>query len=95
MEWNDANKKLKKKVNNLYRVIRNAEAELERVREEDCEHPEYEKCNYMWAPGHIYKDASVCTVCGKLLKTKHEMDWDETYTSSDTTSVYPGLDSDK
>ena len=61
--------KLKRKVDNLYRVIKNADAELERVRKEDCRHPQTETVNYAWAIGHVMPDTEVCVVCGEVKPT--------------------------
>jgi len=62
-------RELKKRVESCYEKIRSSEKELEQIREKECKHPQSEKVNYMWAPGHIMPDTTVCSICGKVLKT--------------------------
>ena len=60
--------KIKDKVQKAYNAIKKAEEDLELLRKV-CEHPETEECNYQWGgPGHIVP-ATMCSVCGKVLKT--------------------------
>jgi hypothetical protein len=58
---------LKTQVEHCYTMIKTFEKELERIRKEECKHPQTEKVNYMWAPGHIEPNTSVCTVCGEII----------------------------
>ena len=52
-----------------YRRIKEANDELDKIRLE-CKHPETERCNYMWAPGHIDENALICSICGERLMTE-------------------------
>lgn len=55
---------LKKRVDGCYNTIKVANKELDRIRGIECEHPKMKKVNYMWAPGHITPNTSVCSICG-------------------------------
>ena len=65
---------LKKRVEEYYKIIKDANEELENIREYECKHPQTEKHDYMWAPGHITPDCDICIVCGKVIKTPFD-DW--------------------
>ncbi|KKL58666.1 hypothetical protein LCGC14_2223050 [marine sediment metagenome] len=58
-------KQIKADVELNYLKIKDAEGWLEELRAE-CEHPEVENMDYMWAPGHI-SNAPVCVVCGEVI----------------------------
>jgi hypothetical protein len=59
--------RLKAKVQEAYDAIKRAEKNLEFYRKV-CDHSETENCDYQWGgPGHIFHDAKVCSICGKLL----------------------------
>ena len=74
--------KLKKLVEYYYRVIKNANKELKKIRETECEHPKTEKVSYMWAPGHIHEDTEVCSICGEVIITMNGKM--ETFMEADT-----------
>jgi len=65
----DKHKKIQEKIQENYVAIKAAEESLEFLRK-TCEHPETETCTYQWGgPGHNIEGATICSVCGKLLKT--------------------------
>ena len=63
---------LKRQVENCYKTIKVANKELKKIRETECEHPEVELVNYMWAPGHYMSDTEVCLVCGEVIGTPYD-----------------------
>jgi hypothetical protein len=56
---------IKETVEFAYKQIEEANKTLDEMREK-CDHPETEKVDYMWAPGHIMPDTEICSVCGKV-----------------------------
>jgi len=61
--------RIKQKIQKNYDAIKIAEESLEILRKV-CLHPETELCTYQWGgPGHNIEGATICSVCGKLLKT--------------------------
>jgi len=58
---------LQRRVEDYYAIIKTANEELENIRECECKHPQTEKVDYMWAPGHIMSDTEICSVCGKVM----------------------------
>lgn len=62
------------RVKELYKVIKDANEELEQIRK-ICKHEEHTECNYMWAPGHI-SVGHTCDYCGYYLgKYQIFTDW--------------------
>jgi hypothetical protein len=58
-------KELKKQIEFYYESIKYFESRLEDIREKQCNHPVLKKGNYMFAPGHITENVTICTICGK------------------------------
>lgn len=66
-------KKIKRKVQSCYKLIKESNKQLESLRKE-CEHPETEKCIWQWGgPAHTIENATVCSVCGELLDKPYEI----------------------
>jgi len=65
-ELDQKHRHIKEKVQMMYELSKIAEKSLAIARKE-CEHPETEICNYMWAPGHINPNTKICSVCGEVL----------------------------
>jgi hypothetical protein len=63
---------LKKRTDNCYATIKKCNEELQQIREKECKHPQTEKVNYEWAPGHIHGNTEVCSVCGKVIKLGYD-----------------------
>ena len=59
-------KKIKERVEDLYKIIDDSKKELEELRSA-CDHPESEEVNYMWRIGSITK-AYCCKVCREIVK---------------------------
>jgi len=66
---------LKRRVENCYKAIKDADEELKKIRETECEHPETESVNYLWASGHIMSDTEVCVICGEVIKNPKIQQW--------------------
>jgi hypothetical protein len=65
----DKHLRIRDKVQAAYDAIKKAEEDLELLRKV-CGHPETEVCTYQWGgPGHYIDGATICSVCGELLKT--------------------------
>jgi hypothetical protein len=62
---------IKKQVKAIHELIKASEDLLEEVKK-NCDHPEREFVNYMWAPGHIILNTEMCLVCRKIFKRKIE-----------------------
>lgn len=58
-------KSIKDRKEELFEIIKNAEAELKNLRRE-CKHEKKNKGPWEWAPGHIYM-AYICDECGECL----------------------------
>ena len=56
---------MKKRINELYEIINNAETELKSIRSE-CLHEHYSAGNYGWGPGRICH-GMICDECGEFL----------------------------
>lgn len=54
---------IRNKVNGLYATIKQADADLEAVREK-CTHSEYRIGLYSWGPGHMH-NTRLCNYCDK------------------------------
>jgi hypothetical protein len=63
---------VKEHVDMMYGLIKTGERALEILRNQ-CEHPQTELCNYMWAPGHISPNTKICSVCGKVITLPIEL----------------------
>lgn len=63
----ELHKDIKKRVEACYRAIQEAEDELSNIRENQCLHPEQQKCDYMWSVGHLTSDTTICSVCGEVI----------------------------
>ena len=57
-----------KKVEELYAIIKNANDELNKIREE-CKHEKLKMGNYMSGPGRIFH-GNICEDCGKFVELK-------------------------
>ncbi len=57
---------LKKRKEELFKVIADANSKLEQLRKE-CKHEETYKGIWMWAPGHTF-NALICDICGECVK---------------------------
>jgi hypothetical protein len=67
---------IKRRVEDCYAIIKTAQEELENLREAECKHPQTEKVNYAWAPGHTMPDTEVCAVCGKVMNNYwNNLEW--------------------
>ena len=55
----------RKRVKELYAVLKSANEELEEIRKK-CPHKKWKVGNYMWAPGHI-NNGAICNLCDKYL----------------------------
>lgn len=67
---------IKVSVEKCYKQIRETNEELDRLRDL-CPHNEVKKEDYMWAPGHIVNNASICQICGKVISTEEGMYWQD------------------
>jgi hypothetical protein len=59
------NEEIKKNVDYCYSVIKSAQDQLSKLREE-CKHESIRIGKYMWAPGHII-DGKICNYCGEFI----------------------------
>lgn len=57
---------VKEQVQMMYDLIKTGERALEILRKQ-CDHPETEYVNYMWAPGHIQPNTKICSICGEVI----------------------------
>ena len=89
-ELNEFHQDLRKKVEACYQMIKDANAELEKIQKEECKHPETETVDYMWAPGHIMPGTDVCVVCGEVVKNPMMTGckWEMTTSDDDIEAVY-------
>jgi len=65
---------INKRRNELFGIIRRANNELEKLREE-CSHKNTFKGLWEWAPGHIY-NALICQDCGKCIRNLDIADYE-------------------
>jgi hypothetical protein len=70
-ELDSKHQMVQNQVNVMYDLIKMGEKALAVLRSQ-CDHPESKECNYQWGgPGHIVP-ATMCSVCGKILKTQFD-----------------------
>jgi hypothetical protein len=67
----EKHKIVKEQVDMMYGLIRSGERALEILRTQ-CDHPQTKLCNYQWAPGHIYPNTKICSVCGMVIQENLE-----------------------
>ena len=67
MELDEKHKKFKRRVQNLYQIIKEAKEELNILRSEKCEHPESEFVTYSPRIAQYFENTEVCSVCGEVL----------------------------
>ena len=61
-------KKLKKRVNEIYKIIESANEELRQIRKTQCMHSGYEICTYSPRPGQYFENTKICSICGEVLE---------------------------
>jgi len=76
-------KEIKKRKEELFKVIADANSELEKLRSE-CKHEKTFKGVWQWAPGHTF-NALICDICGECLKNLDMPDdgWETTTNKTD------------
>ena len=57
---------IKKKVDLIYEHQFRLDEQLKNLRA-ICKHEKTEVCDYMWAPGHISPNTTICAYCGKVI----------------------------
>lgn len=62
---------MKRRITQLFRIIRNAEAELKRIRDA-CKHPKTYEGNWSDRPGQIIH-ANICSDCGWFISATGKM----------------------
>ena len=83
----DKHKRIKASVEFNYKRIESCEKTIEELREE-CDHPEIERVNYQWAPGHISPNTNLCSICGKVIHNQEDKYWNM-YLQDEDQSINP------
>ena len=64
---NKRQKTIRNAVDFLYKIIKDSNDKLERLRQE-CKHEITKKGAYQWGgPGHYFPNANICAICDKLI----------------------------
>lgn len=66
----ELHKDIKRRVDECYKQIKDAQKELERIREKECPHPKTEIVDYSYRIGSSI-ETEVCSICGEVINSPY------------------------